>query len=191
MNVPQLKIKHNGVLGYFIEVTQQHADKLMAYRDEEGRDLFRHRQTMAGAVRFSTDELASLATRIAQSADAALALEHGLFDEMAALALEHEAALGGIAEALAVMDVSVALAELAVAGRYVRPGLDNGLGFKIARGRHPVVEAALQAENARGFVPNDCDLSPNGPKKMEKIPACGWSPAPTWRANPPSCARTR
>ena len=165
-NVPQLKIKHNGVLGYFIEVTQQHADKLVAYRDEEGRELFRHRQTMAGAVRFSTDELATLATRIAQSADAALELERGLFDEMAALALEHEAALGGIADALAAMDVSVALAELAVAGRYVRPSLDNGLGFKISRGRHPVVEAALQADNARGFVPNDCDLSPGGKGRL-------------------------
>jgi DNA mismatch repair protein MutS len=164
--VSQLKIKHNGVLGYFIEVTQQHADKLMSYRDEEGRELFRHRQTMAGAVRFSTDELATLATRIAQSADAALELERGLFDEMAGLAIEHEAALGSIAEALAVMDVSVALAELAVAGRYVRPSLDNGAGFKILRGRHPVVEAALQADNARGFVPNDCDLSPNSKGRL-------------------------
>jgi DNA mismatch repair protein MutS len=164
--VAALKIKHNGVLGYFIEVTQQHADKLMTYRDDESRELFRHRQTMAGAVRFSTDELASLATRIAQSADGALMLERGLFDEMTALALEHADALGAIADALAVMDVSVALAELAVAGRYVRPTLDNGLGFKIARGRHPVVEAALLADNARGFVPNDCDLSPNAKGRL-------------------------
>jgi len=166
VNVPQLKIKHNGVLGYFIEVTQQHADKLMAYRDEDGRELFRHRQTMAGAVRFSTDELATLATRIAQSADAALELERGLFDEMTRLAIEHEAALGGIADALAVMDVCVALAELAVAGRYVRPALDNGLGFRISRGRHPVVEAALLADNAHGFVPNDCDLSPGSKGRL-------------------------
>ena len=165
-NTPALKIKHNGVLGYFIGVTQQHADKLMAYRDEQGRELFRHRQTMAGAGRFSTDELANLATRIAQSADAALELERALFDEMAALALEHEDALGGIAGALAVMDVSVALAELAVAARYVRPTLDNGLGFRISRGRHPVVEAALLADNARGFVPNDCDLSPGGKGRL-------------------------
>ncbi len=164
--VAALKIKHNGVLGYFIEVTQQHGDKLMAYRDAEGRDLFRHRQTMAGAVRFSTDELASLATRIAQSADAALELERSLFDDMAALALGHADDVGGIADALALMDVSVALAELAVAGRYVRPTLDNGSGFKISRGRHPVVEAALAAENARGFVPNDCDLSPNAKGRL-------------------------
>ena len=168
VNVPALKIKHNGVLGYFIEVTGQHGDKLMAYRDEEGRELFRHRQTMAGAVRFSTDELATLATRIAQSADAALELERALFDEMSGLALEHGEALGAIADALAVMDVSVALAELAVANNYVRPALDNGLGFKITRGRHPVVEWALKAENARGFVPNDCDLSLNGPRENRK-----------------------
>jgi DNA mismatch repair protein MutS len=157
--VPQLKIKHNGILGYFIEVSQQHGDRLMAMKD-----LFRHRQTMAGAVRFSTDELSDLASRIAESAGAALDLERALFDEMTALALEHEAALGAIADALAVFDVSVALAELAVAARYVRPSLDHGLGFKITKGRHPVVEAALQAENARGFVPNDCDLSPSAPR---------------------------
>jgi len=154
--VTQLKIKHNGILGYFIEVSQQHGDRLMAMKD-----LFRHRQTMAGAVRFSTDELANLASRIAESAGAALDLERALFDEMTALVLEHEEALGQIADALSVFDVSVALAELAVAARYVRPSLDNGLGFRITRGRHPVVEAALRAENARGFVPNDCDLSPN------------------------------
>jgi DNA mismatch repair protein MutS len=157
--VPQLKIKHNGILGYFIEVSQQHGDRLMAMKD-----LFRHRQTMAGAVRFSTDELANLASRIAESAGAALDLERALFDEMTTLALEHESALGEIADALAMFDVSVALAELAVAARYVRPSLDNGLSFKISRGRHPVVEAALQAENARGFVPNDCDLSPSAPR---------------------------
>ena len=162
--VPQLKIKHNGILGYFIEVSQQHGDRLMAMKD-----LFRHRQTMAGAVRFSTDELANLASRIAESAGAALDLERALFDEMTALALEHEAALGAIADALAVFDVSVALAELAVAARYVRPGLDNGLGFKITKGRHPVVEAALRAENARGFVPNDCDLSPNSKGKSARL----------------------
>jgi len=159
--VPQLKIKHNGILGYFIEVSQQHGDRLMAMKD-----LFRHRQTMAGAVRFSTDELANLASRIAESAGASLDMERGLFDEMTALALEHEEALGAIADALAVFDVSVALAELAVAARYVRPTLDNGLGFRISRGRHPVVEAALKADNARGFVPNDCDLSPNSKGRL-------------------------
>jgi DNA mismatch repair protein MutS len=159
--VAALKIKHNGVLGYFIEVTQQHADKLIAMKE-----LFRHRQTMAGAVRFSTDELANLASRIAEAGEQSLAIEKSLFDEMTALALENAEGLAAIAAALAAMDVSVSLAELAVAARHVRPSMDNGLGFKIARGRHPVVEAALASDHARSFVPNDCDLSPNSKGRL-------------------------
>ncbi|MEO8302424.1 MAG: DNA mismatch repair protein MutS, partial [Rhizomicrobium sp.] len=152
--VSQLKIKHNGVLGYFIEVTQQHADKLIG-----DKETFRHRQTMAGAVRFSTDELASLASRIAEAAESALALETGLFVEMSMLSIEHGEALSAMADALAVLDVASALGELAIAARYVRPRMDNGLSFNITRGRHPVVEAALLSANAGPFVPNDCDLS--------------------------------
>ena len=159
--VAQLKIKHNGVLGYFIEVTQQQADKLMA-----DKEMFRHRQTMAGAVRFSTDELAGLAARIAESADAALALETALFDEMVMAAIAQGEVLGAIAEALGVLDVASSLGELAVAARYVRPEMDNGLGFQITRGRHPVVEAALAAANAGPFVPNDCDLSPKAKGRL-------------------------
>jgi DNA mismatch repair protein MutS len=166
-NVAALKIKHNGVLGYFIEVTQQHADKLMTCKSEDGgRELFRHRQTMAGAVRFSTDELAKLASRIAEAGEQSLALEKSLFDDMSALALESAEPLSAIAAALATLDVSVSLAELAVTARYVRPSMDNGFAFKITRGRHPVVEAALAADHARGFVPNDCDLSPNGKGRL-------------------------
>jgi len=159
--VAQLKIKHNGVLGYFIEVGQQHADKLLA-----DKDTFRHRQTMAGAVRFSTDELASLASRIAEAAESALALEAGLFHEMTMLALEHGEALSAIADALGVLDVASALGELAITARYVRPRMDNGVAFEITRGRHPVVEAALQAASAAHFVPNDCDLSPNSKGRL-------------------------
>jgi DNA mismatch repair protein MutS len=159
--VSQLKIKHNGVLGYFIEVGQQHADKLIA-----DKETFRHRQTMAGAVRFSTEELASLASRIAEAAESALAMEAALFNEMAMLALEHGEALSAIADALGVLDVTAALGELAIAARYVRPRMDNGLAFEITRGRHPVVEAALQSASAAHFVPNDCDLSPNAKGRL-------------------------
>jgi len=159
--VAMLRIKHNGVLGYFIEVTGQHADKLMG-----NKDLFRHRQTMAGAARFSTDELATLASRISEAGEQALAQEKALFDDMTMLVLESAEPLSQIAGALATLDVAVALGELAVASRYVRPTIDNGSGFRIARGRHPVVEAALLADNARGFVPNDCDLSPNAKGRL-------------------------
>jgi DNA mismatch repair protein MutS len=157
--VPQLRIKHNGVLGYFIEVTPQHADKLQA---GDNRTLFRHRQTIGSAVRFTTDELATLATRISQAADQALALEKELFERMCAEAVVAAAPLAAIATALAVIDVATSLSELAVAARQTRPVIDGSTEFKIVRGRHPVVEAALAGDHAHPFVPNDCDLSPGG-----------------------------
>ena len=162
-NVASLKIKHNGVLGYFIETTPVHADKLQT---EAHRQTFRHRQTIGSAVRFSTDELATLANRISQAGDQALAIERELFDAMLAEALGAQAALAAIAGALARLDVSTALAELAVERRHVRPKVDTSLGFEIKRGRHPVVEAALEAAHAGSFVPNDCDLSPAGPGRL-------------------------
>ncbi len=146
-----LKIKHNGVLGYFIEVTPQHADKLMTTG-------YRHRQTMGGAVRFSTDELSSLANRISQAGDQALALEKQLFDEMAADALAAAQPLSRLAEALAVLDVASSLADLARAKNYVRPKVDDSKAFALKRARHPVVEAALLASHTP-FVPNDANLS--------------------------------
>jgi DNA mismatch repair protein MutS len=161
--VAQLRIKHNGVLGYFIEVTPQHADKLMS---EAGRALFRHRQTIGSAVRFSTDELADLANRISQAGDQALALERILFDEMVAEVLAAAAPLAQIAGALAVLDVATSLAGLATACRHTRPRMDESAAFKIVRGRHPVVEAALAKDHANPFVPNDCDLSADGPGRL-------------------------
>jgi DNA mismatch repair protein MutS len=154
-----LKIKHNGVLGYFIEVTPLHADKLMS---GTARDLFRHRQTMAGAVRFSTDELASLASRISEAGERALALELALFEEMVTEAVSSATPLGAIAQSLAVLDVASALGELSIARRLVRPRIDESLAFNIRRGRHPVVEPALQQSHTGAFVPNDSDLSPDG-----------------------------
>ena len=154
--VPALRIKHNGILGYFIEVTPQHADKLQS---GSNRDVFRHRQTIGSAVRFSTDELASLATRISQSGDQALAIERELFEQLCAQVLERAVVLSSIASALARIDVAASLAELAVARRFVRPKVDPSQAFEIRRGRHPVVEPSLKAENAASFVPNDCNLS--------------------------------
>jgi DNA mismatch repair protein MutS len=157
--VAQLRIKHNGVLGYFVEVTPQHADKLQV---GPNRDLFRHRQTIGSAVRFSTDELATLASRIAEAAEQALAIERELFDQICAEVVACASALNAIAHALAVIDVSAALGELAVAARHTRPQIDDSLAFHIERGRHPVVEAALAGDHAHPFVPNDCDLSAEG-----------------------------
>ena len=161
--VPQLKIRHNGVLGYFIELTPQHAEKLQA---SPTRDLFRHRQTIGSAVRFSTDELATLAGRIAEAAEKALAIERELFETLSADAMAVSTALSDIAGALASLDVSLALADLAVDKRYARPLIDQSLAFEIVRGRHPVVEAALAEAHAGPFVPNDCNLSRDGGERV-------------------------
>ena len=163
-SIAALKIRHNAVLGYFIEVSATHADKLM------GDAEFRHRQTMAGALRFSSDELADLASRIADAAHKALAFELELFDELISDVLGAANELARVSDALAVLDVASALAELAATRRYTRPKVDASLSFRIERGRHAVVEAALLGGNAGPFTPNGCDLSPqemgSGPGRL-------------------------
>ncbi|MDH3230567.1 MAG: DNA mismatch repair protein MutS, partial [Alphaproteobacteria bacterium] len=146
-----LKIRHNNVLGYFIEVTPIHAEKL--------GDPFIHRQTLAGAVRFSSVELADLARSISEAADKALAMELQLFEDLAGEVTARAEPLARMAAALARLDVAAAGAALAAERRYCRPHVDDSRAFEIAGGRHPVVEAALEAANESGFVANDCDLA--------------------------------
>lgn len=148
--VANLKIRHNNVLGYHIDVTPAQAAKL-------GQG-FIHRQTLASSMRFATVELAELESKIASAAEKALALELKLFDDLVAEARIHAPEIARAAAALAALDVAASLAELAVAERYCRPRIDDSLSFAIRQGRHPVVEAALQRAAGQSFVANDCDL---------------------------------
>ncbi|MGE3870579.1 MAG: DNA mismatch repair protein MutS [Pseudorhodoplanes sp.] len=150
-----LKVKHNNVLGYFIEVTAQHGEKLMT---APLNTTFIHRQTLAGQVRFTTTELGELESRIAGAADRALGLELEVFDRLSAAVVAQSAAITRAAEGLAVLDVAAALAALAVEQNYVRPEVDRSLQFVVEGGRHPVVEQALIEGGP--FIANDCDLSP-------------------------------
>ncbi|MFN4281857.1 MAG: DNA mismatch repair protein MutS [Alphaproteobacteria bacterium] len=162
--VPGLKIKHNNVLGYFIETRPNLADKIASATGPEGQErFFIHRQTIASAVRFTTPELAELETRISRAADRALALELKAFDDLCAAARERAGPIAAAAQAIAALDVSAALAELAVEQRWTRPLVDDSLAFDIKGGRHPVVEAALarEAAGSAAFVANDCDLGPD------------------------------
>jgi DNA mismatch repair protein MutS len=154
--IRSLKIRHNNVLGYFVDVTAQHGEKLLT---APLNATFIHRQTLAGQVRFSTTELGELEAKIANAADRALALELEIFDRLAAAVTADSIALKRAADALAVVDVAAALALLAVERDYVRPQVDASLAFSIVGGRHPVVEQAL-ATDGGPFVANDCDLSP-------------------------------
>ncbi|KAB0682863.1 DNA mismatch repair protein MutS [Aureimonas leprariae] len=155
--IRSLKIKHNNVLGYFIEVAEAQAGALNG--TEEARRRFFHRQTMANCMRFSTGELADLESRIAAAAATALKLELDAFERLVVLVCEAAAPIRDAAQALAVLDVSAALADLASAENWTRPLVDDSLAFRIEGGRHPVVEAALKSGSGDPFVPNDCDLS--------------------------------
>jgi len=158
-DVPTLKIKHNNVLGYFIEVSPKYADTMLS----KGADSpFIHRQTLVSGVRFTTTELAELDAKISGAGDKALALELEIFSEFtgraAALSEDIRAAAGGFA----VLDVQSALALWAEDNKAVRPAIDDSNVFDIKRGRHPVVEAALRKSGAAGFTANDCTLDSNG-----------------------------
>ena len=153
--VRQLKIKHNNFLGFYIE-TQQAAGETLLRAPLNA--TFIHRQTMAGAMRFTTNALVDLESRIASSANQALALELDAFERLRQACLAESERLRGFGASLAEIDVAAALAELAVKRNWTRPLVDASLSFKVAGGRHPVVEAALKVAG-EPFVANDCDLS--------------------------------
>jgi len=155
--IKSLKIRHNNVLGFFVDTTPAHAEKLFQPPLSE---RFIHRQTLANAVRFSTVELSGLEAKIASAGERALAIEGEIFDDLAARALGEEPSIRAAAEALAALDVAAGLAELADAEGHVRPIVEDGLAFDIRGGRHPVVEQALREGSGEPFVANGCDLGP-------------------------------
>jgi DNA mismatch repair protein MutS len=151
--IATLKIRHNGVLGYFIEVAARHADALMA--PDSG---FTHRQTMAGAVRFNSLKLHEEAARIAEAGGHALAAEEAHFEELVAAVTAAREAIAATAAALARLDVGAGNAERAAESDWCRPEIAGDAGLAITAGRHPVVEAALSKTGER-FVANDCQLA--------------------------------
>jgi DNA mismatch repair protein MutS len=151
----QLKIKHNNFLGFYIETPQAAGEALLRPPHSA---TFIHRQTMAGAMRFTTNALIDLETKIASAADRALALELDMFERLRQACLARTEVLRGLGAALAEIDVAAGLAELAVKRDWTRPRVDASLKFAIEGGRHPVVEAALAARG-EPFVANDCDLT--------------------------------
>jgi DNA mismatch repair protein MutS len=153
--IAALKIRHNGVLGYFIEVPARHADRLMA--PDSG---FTHRQTMKDAVRFNSLTLHAEASRIAEAGGHALATEEAHFARLAEQAIAARESIARTAAALARLDVAAGNAERAAEGDWARPAITEDTGLAITAGRHPVVEAAL-AKMGERFVANDCQLAPD------------------------------
>jgi DNA mismatch repair protein MutS len=152
--ITSLKIKHNNVLGYFIEVTATHADRMLS---EPLSTRYIHRQTTANQVRFTTVDLSEMETRILNAGARALEIEKRLFVELRDAILARAAELAQTARALAEIDLAAGLADIAQAADWCAPKLDQTRSFSITGGRHPVVEAAL-AKTGDPFIANDCDL---------------------------------
>ena len=149
-NVVSLKIKHNNVLGYHIDVRASHAEKLMQAEE------FIHRQTTAQTVRFTTTELAEMERDMASASERALAKELEIFEQLRSTVLKQAVAINKAGQALAVIDVACASAVLAAATNQCRPEIRTTVDFHIEKGRHPVIESLL--DSSAPFIPNDCDL---------------------------------
>lgn len=151
--ISALKIKHNNVLGYFIETTATHAGRMQAPPLSE---TYIHRQTTANQVRFTTLELSDIETRILNAGNQALEIEKRLYEGLESTVLDQSTLLHAAARGLAEIDLAIALGDLARGENWCRPRVDNTRSFHITGGRHPVVE---HAQTGDAFIANDCDLS--------------------------------
>ena len=158
-DVPSLKIKHNNVLGYFVEVTPKHADAMLSKGPESP---FIHKQTLVSGVRFTTVELAELDSKIASAAERVIALEVAVFEQFTSRVAEHIETIRKMAADLSRLDVQAAWALWASENKAVRPAMTEAPEFDIQGGRHPVVEDALRKSGAPAFTANDCALSSKG-----------------------------
>ncbi len=154
--ISSLKVKHNNVLGYFIECTATHAEKML---NPPLSERFIHRQTTANAVRFTTVELSEMETKILNASGRAGEIEKRLYEGLRSCILDVSSHLGTLARAVSEIDLAAALADLARAEDWCRPTVDDSRAFAIEGGRHPVVERALRAQGGAPFIANDCDLS--------------------------------
>lgn len=153
--VKSLKVRHNNVLGFFVEVTAVNSERLM---QPPLNETFRHRQTLANVVRFTTDELSGIEGRITAAGERANAIEQEIFADLSSKVTKDEARLAATGDALAWLDHFTALATVAEEQALVRPKMDNSLAFEIAGGRHPVVEQALARAKEGPFIENNCVL---------------------------------
>ena len=154
--ISTLKIKHNNVLGYFVEVTATHAEKMLS---EPLSDTFKHRQTTANQVRFTTVPLSEMETKILNAGGRSLEIEKTLFEALRTQILDHVDLVGAASRGLAELDLATSLAELATIENWSRPSVDKSRILQIEGGRHPVVEQALRKQGGGPFIANDCDLA--------------------------------
>jgi len=159
--ITSLKIKHNNVLGYFIETPATHAERML---NPPLSETFIHRQTTANAVRFTTVDLSGLETKILNAGGRALEIEKSVFEDLRLAVMDQASKISLASKALAEIDLSSSLADIALSEEWTRPSIKKDQTFEISGGRHPVVEMALKRAGSGPFIANDCDLTPNEPQ---------------------------
>jgi len=155
-NVSSLKIKHNNVLGYFIETPTRHSQKMLA---APLNDVFIHRQTTANSIRFTTVELGRVESDILNAKSAALNIEIAILDKIQKMVLKNSIKILESAKTIAIVDVNCALSQVANENDWCKPSVNNSKDFEIVNGRHPVVENSLKRTSENSFIPNSCDLT--------------------------------
>jgi DNA mismatch repair protein MutS len=144
--IGSLKVRFNNVFGYYIEISK--ANQHNAPSDYE------RKQTLVNAERFTTPELKDLERKILAAEERMLAIEREIFNEIRAFAAGHGPRIRETAAAVAELDVTAALAQIAAENRYTRPRFSEGGEMRVAGGRHPVIEKLTEREAGR-FIPND------------------------------------
>ena len=145
-SIQSLKVRFNNVFGYYIEISK--ANLHLAPTDYE------RKQTLVNAERFTTPELKELESKVLDAEEKMLALEREIFQELRSFAAQHASRIRQTAAAVAELDVTCALAQVAAENRYVRPSFSDSGEIRIVAGRHPVIEKLTEKEAAR-FIPND------------------------------------
>lgn len=163
--VKNLRIKHNNMLGYFIEVSASNGDILLT----EFKQDFIHRQTMKNVVRFSSVELGELEVKISSAANKSLEIELQEFEKLCSATTAYAPNISKLAMALASLDVASSLAVLAGEENFCRPKIDDSHIFDIENGRHIVVEQALKSRNEPAFIANGCLLNSASTKESARI----------------------
>lgn len=144
--IQSLKVKFNNIFGYFIEVTKANLDKVPAE--------YVRKQSTAQADRFISEELARIATEVVGAGEKELALEAKLYEEFRAKVEPFTPVIRRLAEQLALLDVVLALAEVASRDALVQPIVDSSINFRVVGGRHPILARFHQGQ----FVPNDLEF---------------------------------
>ncbi len=149
MGYDGLKIKHNNIIGHFIEINSKFAQNIPSHFD--------HKQTLSGLARYNTPQLQELAQKISNATDMAIGCEAQIFNEICGKICALRPQLCEYNRAVAGLDILANHAHNAQKLHLTRPILDNSQQFLIKNGRHLPVERALKGDG-KIYTANHCSL---------------------------------